>query len=299
MFFRRAANFDLVASEHGTDLVVTGDWSPATAKALSRGKADGLVLNYAKGYRERSLEFLQDWPLRRIRILARTITDLVPVYRMAATLESISVITAPRTPLDLARLPKLTQLGAEWEQVESSIEAGVGLRDLYLGSYNPRDLTPLAQSRHLRSISMKDRPYIESLAGIDAFPLLEKLGIYLARGLRDLSDLASASAPRNLRELQLESDRGITRLDEIGTATNLEFLNISELRDIESLAPLGNLKRLNTLYAYGTTRVADADLTPLMKLSSLKDLRMMNRRSYYPSVGEVKARLSSGVLPRE
>jgi hypothetical protein len=299
MFFRRAANFDLVASEHGTDLVVTGDWSPATAKALSSGKADGLVLNYAKGYRERSLGFLQDWPLRRIRILARTITDLVPVYRMAATLESISVITAPRTPLDLARLPKLTQLGAEWEQVESSIEAGVGLRDLYLGSYNPRDLTPLAQSRRLRSISMKDRPYIESLAGIDAFPLLEKLGIYLARGLRDLSDLASASAPRNLRELQLESDRGITRLDEIGTATNLEFLNISELRDIESLAPLGNLKRLNTLYAYGTTRVADADLTPLMKLSSLKDLRMMNRRSYSPSVREVKARLSSGVLPRE
>ncbi|HEY9478149.1 MAG TPA: hypothetical protein VIQ26_06930 [Microbacteriaceae bacterium] len=299
MLFRRAANFDLVASEHGTDLVVTGDWSPATAKALSRGKADGLVLNYAKGYRERSLEFLQDWPLRRIRILARTITDLVPVYRMAATLESISVITAPRAPLDLARLPKLTQLGAEWEQVESSIEAGGGLRDLYLGSYNPRDLTPLAQSTQLRSISMKDRPYIESLAGIDAFPLLEKLGIYLARGLRDLSDLASASAPRHLRELQLESDRGITRLDEIGMATNLEFLNISELRDIESLAPLGNLKLLDTLYAYGTTRVADGDLTPLMKLPSLKDLRMMNRRSYSPSVGEVKALLSSGVLRGE
>jgi hypothetical protein len=299
MFFRRAANFDLVASEHGTDLVVTGDWSPATAKALSRGKADGLVLNYAKGYRERSLEFLQDWPLRRIRILARTITDLAPVYRMAATLESISVITAPRAPLDLARLPKLTHLGAEWEQVESSIEAGVGLRDLYLGSYNPRDLTPLAQSRQLRSISMKDRPSIESLAGIDAFPLLEKLGIYLAKGLRDLSDLASASAPRHLRELQLESDRGITRLDEIGTATNLEFLNISDLRDIESLAPLVNLKLLDTLYAYETTRVADGDLTPLTKLPSLKDLRMMNRRSYSPSVGEVKARLSSGVLPRE
>ena len=299
MFFRRAANFDLVASEHGTDLVVTGDWSPATAKALSRGKADGLVLNYARGYRERNLEFLQDWPLRRIRILARTITDLAPVYRMAATLESISVITAPRAPLDLARLPKLTQLGAEWEQVESSIEAGGGLRDLYLGSYNPRDLTPLAQSTQLRSISMKDRPYIESLAGIDAFPLLEKLGIYLARGLSDLSDLASASAPRHLRELQLESDRGITRLDEIGMATNLEFLNISDLRDIESLAPLGNLKLLDTLYAYETTRVADGDLTPLMKLPSLKDLRMMNRRSYSPSVGEVKARLSSGVLPRE
>lgn len=131
------------------------------------------------------------------------------------------------------------------------------------------------------------------------FPLLEKLGIYLARGLRDLSDLASASAPRHLRELQLESDRGITRLDEIGTATNLEFLNISDLRDIESLAPLVNLKLLDTLYAYETTRVADGDLTPLTKLPSLKDLRMMNRRSYSPSVGEVKARLSSGVLPRE
>jgi hypothetical protein len=286
------SNFDLVKSESGTDLVVTGDWSPAAAKALSIGTADGLVLNYAKGYRERTLDFLEDWPISRIRILARTITDLTPVYRMAATLESVSVITAPKATLDLTRLPKLTHLEADWEQVEFSIESAIQLRELYPTSYNPRDLTPLSRNQQLLVISMKERPYVESLAGLDAFPLLERLGIYSARGLSDLSDLAAASAPRHLRELQLASDHGITRLDEIGTATSLEYLNISELGEIESLAPLGGLKRLNTFYAYGSTRVMDADLTPLMKLPLLEDLRIMNRRGYTPSVAEVEAHIS-------
>ncbi|GAB3040960.1 hypothetical protein GCM10027052_22970 [Parafrigoribacterium mesophilum] len=160
----RVSNFDLVESPAGTDLVVTGDWSPKASRALSGGAATGLVLNYAKGYRERSLDFLENWPITRIRILARTITDLTPVYRMAATLESVSVITAPKATLDLARLPRLTHLEAGWEQVESSIGAAVHLRELYPTSYNPRDLSPLSQNRQLRLISMKDRPYIESPA---------------------------------------------------------------------------------------------------------------------------------------
>ncbi|GAB3040966.1 hypothetical protein GCM10027052_22980 [Parafrigoribacterium mesophilum] len=122
--------------------------------------------------------------------------------------------------------------------------------------------------------------------------MLEILGIYSARGLSDLSDLASASAPRHLRELQLESDRRVTRLGEIGTATDLEFLNISELGEIESLAPVEGLKRLDTLYLYGSTRVMDADLTPLMELPLLEDLRIMNRREYTPSVAQVEAHIS-------
>jgi hypothetical protein len=45
---------------------------------------------------------------------------------------------------------------------------------------------------------------------------------------------------------------------------------------------------LETLYMYETTRVADADLQPIMDLPNLKNFRMQNRREYKPSVSEIE-----------
>ncbi|MCW2644074.1 MAG: hypothetical protein JWP07_183, partial [Pseudonocardiales bacterium] len=66
MGFRLRSDEGFLIEEHpeGRTLVVTGDWSDRAAKVLRSGKADGLTLNYARGYRERSLDFLQEWPLR-------------------------------------------------------------------------------------------------------------------------------------------------------------------------------------------------------------------------------------------
>jgi hypothetical protein len=39
---------------------------------------------------------------------------------------------------------------------------------------------------------------------------------------------------------------------------------------------------------YESTRIADGDLTPLLRLTRLIDLRMMNRQHYKPTVADVK-----------
>jgi hypothetical protein len=46
---------------------------------------------------------------------------------------------------------------------------------------------------------------------------------------------------------------------------------------------------LETFCAWGSTRVLDADLTPLTRLRRLKEVRMRNRRAYEPHVGDVVA----------
>lgn len=123
------ASFVIEETAEGRNLVVTGDWSAAAVMALLGGSADGLTLNYARGYRERSLDFLQEgWPVRRLHILARTIKDLTPVYRLARTLESLIVDTSPGAALDLWELPHLTRLAADWEQVRETIGSAKGLR---------------------------------------------------------------------------------------------------------------------------------------------------------------------------
>ena len=202
------------------------------------------MLNYGRGFRERNLDFLQDWPLRRLTILARTITGLEPIYRLSGTLEYLGLASSDRAALELTRLPRLKQLSCEnWSQLEPTIAACSSLEYLYSGSYTPRNLVPLANSRNLTTIRMKDRPRLESLNGVDAFVSLEELGIFGAPLLKDMVDLGSASAPKKLRRLDLQSCRGVSTLDEIGRLTGLTHLNIAESGDIASLAGPGSADR--------------------------------------------------------
>ncbi|MGM9473478.1 hypothetical protein ACS5PJ_15925 [Pseudarthrobacter sp. YS3] len=289
-------SFVIHDDEHGKTLDVVGDWTPQAADVLARGEADGLILNYARGFRERSLDFLRDWPVRRLTILLRTITDLEPIYRLAGTLEQLSLATSEKTALDLTRLPRLRHLSCEnWTQIEHTIPSCTSLDYLYTGSYTPRDLLPLAYNRSLTTIRMKDRPRLESLNGVDAFASLVELGIFGAPLLEDLIDLGSASAPKTLRTLELEMCRGISSLDAVRHLTGLTYLDIGDCGDIASFGPLANLGNLKELYAYGTTRVMDGDLSPLTGLTELTDLRLQSRRDYKPSVKSLEERIEQRV----
>ena len=117
-------------------------------------------------------------------ILDRTITDLTPIYALSSTLESLSVQSAPAATIDLARLPSLTSVSAEWAQVRSSIGDLPGLTDLFLLSYSEVDLGPLRWNTRLVRLRFKDRPRLRSLAGLEALQSIEHLGVYLAP-LRD------------------------------------------------------------------------------------------------------------------
>ncbi|MFH4347348.1 hypothetical protein WAJ13_23105, partial [Acinetobacter baumannii] len=59
-------SFEIERTSQGVDLVVTGDWSSAARGLLESGRADGLVLNYARGFREQPIDFIQGLPLRKL-----------------------------------------------------------------------------------------------------------------------------------------------------------------------------------------------------------------------------------------
>ena len=88
-------------SPDGRSLVATGGWTGQAEKVLRGGEVDGLVLNYALGFAEQSLEFLGQWDVRRLDLLDRSIIDLSPIERLAGSLENVSVQAAPGAKLDL------------------------------------------------------------------------------------------------------------------------------------------------------------------------------------------------------
>jgi hypothetical protein len=286
-----ADGFRLEAGPSGFVVVVTGDWSRSAEEALLAPDVTGLTLNYALGFRERSLDFLRDWPIQQLTILARTIADLSPVYRLDGTLERLSVQTSPKANIDLRRLPWLTSMGADWRQIADTIEYAIGLNDLYTTSYEPADLRPLQRNQALSRLRMKQHPRLASLDGIQNLPVLGEVGIFGARRLDDIEALARRDAPSHLASLDLESCSGIVALDALAEHHELRYLGIGNCGHIASLRPVGGMTSLQRLWAYESTRIGDGDLTPLLGLGSLTDLRMKPRQHYRPSLAEVKHRL--------
>jgi internalin A len=278
-----AYGFRLEAEPLGDVVVVTGDWSRSSEEALLAPEVTGLTLNYALGFRERSLDFIREWPIQQLTILARTIDDLSPVYRLHGTLERLSVQTSPKTSIDLKQLP--------WLTTADTIEYAIGLNDLYTTSYGPTDLHPLQRNQALSRLRMKQNPRLTSLDGIQHLPVLSEVGIFGARRLDDIETLARSDAPSHLASLDLESCSGIVALEALAGHHDLRYLGIGNCGPVASLRPLGGMPSLQRLWAYESTRIDDGDLTPLLGLGSLTDLRMKPRKHYRPTLDEVKRQL--------
>jgi internalin A len=281
--------FRIEESPDGSVVIVTGDWGPAAEKALSMPGVAGLTLNYALGFRERSLDFLREWPIRQLTILARTVVDLSPVYRLGGTLEQLSVQSSPRATIDLRLLPWLTGVGAEWAQIADTVEYALGLNDLFVMSYSPDDLLPLQRNQALSRLRMKQDPRLSSLDGAQFLPALVEVGIFGARRLTDIDVLRDA--PGRLQSLDLESCSGIVSLDALAGRVELVTLGIGDLGPIASLRPLQGMTALERLGAWGSTSITDGDLSPLLGLTGLKDLRMMSRKHYRPPLAKVESQL--------
>lgn len=270
------------------EIVVTGAWSDDAAEAIRANNADRLVLNYALGFGEPSLDFIRDLPIRQLVLLDPRLPDLGPVYDLAPTLELLHVTTDPALTIDISRLSRLTDLAADWAQVSCTIEAGARIRRASLRSYAEGDLSPLEALRDLEYLSMKDWPRLQTLAGLSNFVNIKWLRIYRARNLDSIGDLRTAS---RLEELELVGCRRLSEVVDLTDCLSLRRLNLSDGGNLRTLQPLRKLVNLETLYLFGTTKVVDGDLRPIADLPRLQNLRMRNRRHYRPSVAQIKESL--------
>ena len=284
---REGPGFRLERDGSGNTLVVTDRVSAEAVQLLASGSVDGLDLNYAKGFKDTDLEFIEAWPITRLSVLARTANNIEPLYRLP-DLVSLSLNTGPKCRLDLRRMPKVVSLSADWALVSESISERPEIEDLYLGGFAEADLGRLRWNVALRRLRLKDRPRLESLDGVGSFQLLEQLGVWSAP-LADVAALRDLPSNR-LTELQLEACR-VRDLGPLCSLTNLRFLNLSDEGDIPSVGVFASLKALEVLWLFGTTRVVDGDLGVLAQLP-LRELRIKSRKQYQPSVEALQTRIA-------
>jgi hypothetical protein len=169
------------------------------------------------------------------------------------------------------------------------------LRWLHLNSSSCGDLT--AADLHgfrdlvgLRDLVIKDAPFLRTLDGIRTDAAIESLEIVGARRLEDIEDVESLYG--SLQRVKLQSCRSLTSLAPVAPLRRLRFLEFSDSGNLDTLSPLSDLIDLRELYAWGTTRVIDGDLSPLFGLPLLHDVRMRDRRNYRPPLSTLKESIS-------
>lgn len=286
---KRDTGFEIEVHEGRRDLVVTGAWSTTAADAVRTGLVDRVVLNYARGFHEPDLEFLTGLPVRGLFLLSYTLTGLEPIYSLADTLTELSTGRF-RGPIDLRRLPRLQSLSTNWSSVERTIEFAPEIHRLYLGGYRPHDLRPLRHLAGLQTLRMKDYPSLTTLDGVQAFSQLQNLLVALARRLIDITAIEALA--HTLRDLNLETCRKIPDLRPIAECRALTTLNAANCGELPTAAPLADLPLIEKLYLYESTNILDGDLMPIASLPALRELRMMNRRHYTPTVAAIQEAIS-------
>ncbi len=278
--------FVLEDSPNGRTLVVTGPWTEEAARLLSSGEADGLTLSYEKGFSENDLAFFEEWPLRRLRIHDPLLVDLTPVSRFSRSLEELSVRAASEARLDFAGFPRLRNISCEWQLLRSPRVEVRSLETLSTWNFDEADFRPLSNHPKLKRLTIRDAPRLRTLRGISALQSISVLGIHLARELSDISELSDADP--TLGELSFDFCSRIERINALSALEHLRHLGVNDCKRIESLAPIIGLKELEVLDAWGSTRIVDGNLSLLLSLPQLRELRMKSRIDYRPSVDEIR-----------
>jgi hypothetical protein len=240
-----------------------------------------LVLNRSFGFEAHSLEFLEEWPVKRLELVGDRVSNLSGLDRLSSTLRELVLGAEDHAEIDLRVFPELTFLGASWASCRRSIGQHHELSSLLLTNYSATDFEPLGSLTELRSLVLKVAPRLESLNGVGRFDQLETLWIQQAPRLASIQDLVAVGPA--LSELLLEACRRVSSIEPVRRLEALRSLEIGNCGRIDSLCAVATLRCLEQLVVWGDTVSIDGDLGCIEALPRLSMLRIASRRHYEPS----------------
>ncbi len=175
----------------------------------------------------------------------------------------------------------------EWRRGSESLFERSGLQRLYVNGYDGGSSDPFRALTALREL----RLFNAKLTEIKAFARLEDLDCLQLRGLKGLVSLDGLQPLSTLDELEIQACPAVRSIEEIAGLKNLRRLLLIDDGEIESLSPLAEATSLEELYFYGTTNIADGDLSPLLELPRLREVSFQDRRHYSTTRQDLWAQL--------
>jgi len=262
--------------EFGPKAVLRGPWRAELARYLREAGVRELELNQAKGWQGDDLDFLRLFPdLMGLTIMDHVIGSDSAIHQLHQ-LRKLKLSTYCKTPVDFAAFPLLTDCALEWRAGSESLFDCANLKRLFINRLSKRAFDGIARLDNLEWLTLLGGP-MRDLTGIEG---LKQLNFLRLGDLRSLQVIDPIEGLANLEGLMIQVCRRITDISAVGALTNLRRLDLNDCGNIQSLKPLASCHRLEWVGFYGSTRITDGDLSPLLGLECLRDTSFQDRRHY-------------------
>lgn len=214
-----------------------------------------------------NIDFIQNYDLSFIKgiYITRPIKDLSPVYN----LRNLTHITLPEDyegKFDFSYLPKLEFLGTTWKDKFINLGTCHEMKYLKIFGFSNKDLSMFQSLTKLEEIQLTSSKMV-SLQGIENLAGLKILDIDTAKKLERLEGLTEYN--HNLTYLRIWIAPNLHDVEPIGHLHNLESIQISKVKMLDSLKFLDNLHKLKICAIHPSNiDVRDGDFTPLERAKS-------------------------------
>ncbi len=177
--------------------------------------------------------------------------------------------------LDLSHFKKLHETGVEYSSKLKGLSKHTELEILVLRKYPKGDLTEFTALKNLRKFHVYQSKII-SAKGIDELQNLEEVNFSFNKDLNNIQDVLKL---QKLQKVHIEKCEKLAdfNFDKNTTIRELFITSVSSLKNIEKLTGL----EMITFWD-----LKDGDLTPLLKLPALKEIRFHPHKKHYSHTKE-------------
>lgn len=258
--------------------LIIRQWTNQCEAFLYDNKLDSIVLNDARGWKGKSIDFLEGIKVKHLHLLthSRKLKDL-NVLSTIKGLKTLSLQTPTNKNLDLTTLPELEECWLNHEKEYESIFACSNLKRLGYGYYPFKDLQKIKRLTNLQSLTLTEGK-LKSLSGIEEITNnLTKLELSAFGQLHEYNQLQKLV---NLEDVDIYKCKKINNISFVENLLKLRQFKIDNSGDIDTLASFKELKHLELISFDGSTNILDGDLSYLKQIKTLKKI-IFEARDHY------------------
>lgn len=265
-----------VSNQNRKGIMIGGPWVDEIASFVQENDIKAVYFNSAKGWKGSDFSFLtQLKTVEELSIISSSANGLEALEEMDC-LKELSITATTKDKVDFAMLQNLEKCYLYWWTGAASITECYQLTNLYLDKPSLKDFSKLSALTRLSSLTLancqvNDLHWLKSLSELTELEFLN---------CRKLNDFLSIQNCPKLTKLTIRGSRLLSNLDFVVGLRNLEVLVVSDNGDIDSLAPLAELKGLKALSFAGSTVVKDGNLSVLEVLPKLSMLMFQGKKFY-------------------
>jgi len=249
-------------------------------KKVSLGDIRGLSLSIDKeGTYSMTELFLLNKHFPKIEHLRvsriNTLEDFSVLYFFKC-ITNLSISFEPLHNFNFKEFPTLKNVYLEYYKEFDNIFECKEISRLSIVFYKVKSFEKFTHLTNLKELNIKQ----STIKNINDIQLLKKLEVLDISYNRVLNDIEGIRDNRNIKELTIRCCSKISDFTVLGSVSELENLVLENVKELNNLDFIRNLKHLKTLRIVGKTNIINGDLKWILSLLNLTELFIPIKKHY-------------------